>query len=77
MYFVDSPALRKESVTSLVVLDRVHTGVAALHEDLSRRLAAEVLGTKVLELDYVRETMRIEVQHRLPAVTAPLRGATS
>ncbi len=64
LYFVDSPSLRQASVTSLVVLDRVHVGDEALHRDLSGRLSAQVLSTKVLEVDYVRETMRVEVQHR-------------
>ncbi len=64
LYFVDSPSLREATFTSLVVLDRVHVGDEALHRDLSARLAADVLGTKVLEVDYVRETMRVEVRHR-------------
>lgn len=64
LYFVDSPSLRRATVTSLIVLDRVHVGDEALHRDLSGRLSADVLATKVLEVDYVRETMRVEVQHR-------------
>lgn len=64
LYFVDSPSVREATVTSLVVLDRVHVGDEPLHRDLSARLATEVLGTKVIEVDYVRETMRVEVQHR-------------
>ena len=72
LYFVDSPSLREAAVTSLVVLDRVHVGDEALHGDLSGRLAADVLGTKVLEVDYVRETMRVEVRHRpIPLSVTP------
>lgn len=72
LYFVDSPSLREATVTSLVVLDRVHVGDEALHRDLSGRLAADVLGTKVLEVDYVRETMRVEVRHRpIPLSVTP------
>ncbi len=72
LYFVDSPSLREATVTSLVVLDRVHVGDEALHGDLSGRLAADVLGTKVLEVDYVRETMRVEVRHRpIPLSVTP------
>ena len=80
LYFVDSPSLRTATATSLVVLDRVHVGDEALHRDLSQRLAARVLGTKVLEVDYVRETMRVEVRHRpvtalvdTPQIPAPRR----
>ena len=80
LYFVDSPSLREATVTSLVVLDRVHVGDAPLHSDLSQRLASRVLGTKVLEVDYVRETMCVEVRHRpvtatvdTPPIPAPRR----
>ena len=73
MYFVDSPALRDEVATSMVLLDRIHTGVAALHGDLGHRLAADVLSTKVLEVDYVRETMRVEVRHRARKVPVPIQ----
>lgn len=70
LYFVDSPVLRDATTTSLVVLDRVHAGTAALHADLEQRMATTVLGTKVIEVDYVRETTKVEVRHRpaeLPA----------
>lgn len=76
LYFVDSPSLRQATVTSLVVLDRVHVGDEPLHRDLAQRLASDVLGTKVLEVDYVRETMRVEVRHR-PAAAAVGAVATA
>ncbi len=75
MYFVDSPGMRDGSVTCLVVLDRVHAGPEALWRDLAERLGAEVLGARVLEVDYVRETTRVEVRHRplaTPTLVPPL-----
>lgn len=77
MYFVDSPAFRDDVATSLVLLDRVHVGAEALHRDLGHRLAAEVLATKVLEVDYVRETMRVEVRHRPREVLIPVQVPVS
>lgn len=64
LYFVDSPVLSNAATTSLVVLDRVHASGDALQADLRHRMATEVLSTKVLEVDYVRETTRVEVRHR-------------
>ena len=64
LFFVDNPVLGDAAATSLVVLDRVHAGTAELHADLSSRMVTEVLGTKVLEVDYVRETTKVEVRHR-------------
>jgi hypothetical protein len=64
LYFVDSPVLSDAATTSQVVLDRVLADSTALVLDLERRMATEVLSTKVLEVDYVRETTRVEVRHR-------------
>lgn len=64
LYFVDSSVLSDAATTSQVVLDRVLGDSTALVLDLERRMAIEVLSTKVLEVDYVRETTRVEVRHR-------------
>lgn len=64
LYFVDSPVLSDAATTSQVVLDRVHADSTALVLDLEQRMATEVLSTNVLEVDYVRETTRVEVRHR-------------
>ena len=64
LYFVDSPVLSDAATTSQVVLDRVLADSTALVLDLEQRMATEVLSTKVLEVDYVRETTRVEVRHR-------------
>lgn len=69
---VDSPTLHDGTATSLVLLDTVHSEQARLHEDLARRLSGDIISTKVLEVDYVRETMRIEVRHRPLASPAAL-----
>ena len=64
LYFVDSPALAAAATSTLVVLDRVHPTTDALQADLAARMGVEVLDSKVLEVDYVRETTRLEVRHR-------------
>ena len=74
MYFVDSPTLHDGSSTSLVVLDRVYDGEAALRLDLETRLSAEVLHTKVVEVDYLRESTKVEVRHRPATPAAHLVG---
>lgn len=64
LYFVDSPVLAAAVTTTVVVLDRVHPTTDALQADLAARMGVEVLDSKVLEVDYVRETTRLEVRHR-------------
>lgn len=64
LYFVDSPVLAAAATSTLVVLDRVHPTTDALQADLAARMGVEVLDSKVLEVDYVRETTRLEVRHR-------------
>ena len=74
LYFVDSPILADAATTSLVVLDRVHAGTEQLHVDLAARLGGEVLSSKVLEVDFIREATRVEVRYRPgnEAVTVPV-----
>lgn len=64
LYFVDSPALAAAATSTLVVLDREHPTTDAPQADLAARMGVEVLDSKVLEVDYVRETTRLEVRHR-------------
>ena len=72
LYFVDSPALAAAATSTLVVLDRVHPTTDALQADLATRMGVEVLDSKVLEVDYVRETTRLEVRHRPLDAPSPL-----
>ena len=47
-----------------VTLDVVHTDDAALVADLERRLGGQVLRHRVKDIDYVRDTMEVDVRYR-------------
>ncbi|WP_026929535.1 DUF4956 domain-containing protein [Glycomyces tenuis] len=71
MYVADHPRLANRSRHRIVILDTVHRGEAALAADLERRLDAEVRKFEVVDTDYVRETMTVDVRYRpLPAPVA-------
>jgi len=48
-----------------VTLDVVHTDDAALIADLERRLGGQVLAHRVKDIDYVRDTMEVDVRYRV------------
>jgi hypothetical protein len=48
-----------------VTLDVVHADDAALVADLERRLGGQVLRHRVKDIDYVRDTMEVEVTYRV------------
>ncbi|GAB3999813.1 hypothetical protein GCM10029992_29690 [Glycomyces albus] len=83
MYVADHPRLARRAEQRLVVLDTVHRGEEALRADLEARLGMPVLRAVVLDTDYVRETMTVEVRYRPVAsgstareeTTVPLRSA--
>ena len=54
-----------------VTLDVVHTDDAALIADLERRLGGQVLVHRVKDIDYVRDTMDVEVRYRVWSPVAP------
>jgi hypothetical protein len=64
MYVVDHPALLPplRHQRFRVVLDAVYADPAALRAELERRLGGEVKHLIVQEVDYVRETMRVDVR---------------
>lgn len=66
---IDHPRLSRPSRRLEVTLDRAFSDDDALREHLGVRLRAPVLGVTVLEVDYVRDTMRLEV--RLGAEESP------
>jgi hypothetical protein len=71
MFVVDSRPLRDRARRMDVTLDVVHDDDAALVADLERRLGGRVMHHEVNEVDYVRETMVVDVRYRVGApVTA-------
>lgn len=61
---VDHPRLGTASQRTEVTLELVLTDPAALRARLEERLRARVLAVAVLEVDWVRETTRVEVRHQ-------------
>jgi hypothetical protein len=59
---IDHPRLSRPSRRLVVALERAYDDDEALREHLRRRLRAPVLEVTVLEIDYVRETTRLEVR---------------
>ena len=78
MYVADHPRLANRTRHRLVVLDTVHRDEARLKADLERRLDAEVRKFEVIDTDYVRETMTVDVRFQpRPASVAPAERTVS
>ena len=58
---IDHPRISRPTRRLDVTLERVFSDDAALREHLRERLRAPVIEVTVREVDYVRETMRLEV----------------
>ena len=74
MLVIDSPRLRARSQRRIVTLDVVHDDDVALVADLERRLGGRVVRHQVDEVDYVRDTMIIDVRYRTPSARTRLAG---
>jgi len=65
MAVVDSRPLRERNRRTDVTLDVVHADDASLVADLERRLGGTVLHHEVNDVDYVRNTMLVDVRYRI------------
>jgi Domain of unknown function (DUF4956) len=65
MFVVDSKRLRDRARRLDVTLDVVHADDAALVADLERRLGGRVLHHEVNDIDYVRDTMIVDVRYQV------------
>jgi hypothetical protein len=65
MAIVDSKPLRERARRMDVHLDVVHSDDAALVADLERRLGGRVVRHEVNDIDYVRQTMVVDVRYRV------------
>ena len=77
LYLIDHPALYRRTARTRVTLDRVIADRTALRADLEARLGVEVVEATVVDVDYVRETMRVNVRTLQPPGVAEPSGATS
>jgi hypothetical protein len=70
MFVVDSRPLRDRARRMEITLDTVHADDAALVADLESRLNGQVIHHVVNEIDYVRDTMVVDVRYRAGSRTA-------
>jgi Domain of unknown function (DUF4956) len=68
---IDHPRISRPARRLEVTLERVFEDDEALRAHLRERLRAPVLDVHLLEIDYVRETTRVEVRLGAPAEEAP------
>ena len=73
MFAVDSSRLRERARRLDITLDKVHGDDAALIADLESRLGGKVMYHQVNDIDYVRETMVVDVRYRAGTHAAELR----
>jgi hypothetical protein len=73
MFAVDSSRLRERARRLDITLDKVHGDDAALVADLESRLGGKVMYHQVNDIDYVRETMVVDVRYRAGTHPAELR----
>ena len=77
LFLVDHPSLHRRTARTRITLDAVVTDPTALRAELERRLGVEVVEASVVEVDYVREVMRVNVRSLQPAGMPEPSGALS
>lgn len=70
LYAGDHPQLFGNYRHQIVVLDRAFTDEEALHQELERRLAANVNSVTVTKLDLVNEMTWVDVRYTVPVPAA-------
>jgi hypothetical protein len=73
VYLIDHPRIQRTTVRVEVILDSVITDPAALRLELKGRFGSEIVAMTIVEVDYVRETMRVWVTYveGRPEVSGP------
>jgi len=74
MLIVDGRSLRERAQRLDVTLDTVYTDNDALVADLERRLGGQVMHHEVNDIDYVRNTMVVDVRYRGGSTVAEERA---
>lgn len=79
VYLFDHPRVLRSAERRHVTLDAIHTDAFMLEQVLSSRLGATIIACNVTSIDYVQDSMEVEVQlrsHR-PHLNGPLDQATA
>jgi len=74
LFLVDHPAIHRRTARTQITLESVITEPATLRAEVERRLGVEVVEISVVEIDYVRESMRINVRSSQPPGVAEPSG---
>lgn len=74
LFLVDHPAIHRRTVRTQITLESVITAPAALRAEIERRLHVDVVEVAVVEIDYVRESMRVNVRSAQPPGVAEPSG---
>lgn len=64
VYFADHPALHPTVHTARLTLERAYTDSPGLRDAAGRQLGVEVLDLRIIEVDAVRDTTRVDVRYR-------------
>jgi len=74
LFLVDHPAIHRRTARTQITLESVLTEPVALRAELELRLGVEVVEATVVEIDYVRESMRVNVRSTQPPGVAEPSG---
>ncbi|QEC48778.1 DUF4956 domain-containing protein [Baekduia soli] len=74
LFLIDHPSLHRSTTRQRVTLDIVVNDPAELRAELAHRLGTEIVEATVVDVDYVREIMRINVRTLQPAGVAEPSG---
>jgi hypothetical protein len=77
LFLIDHPALYRRTSRTRVTLDSVISDRANLKAELEYRLGVEVVEATVVDVDYVREVMRVNVRTLQPPGVPEPSGSTA
>ena len=66
IYVLDHPSVMQAAERRHVTLDTIHTDPSSLRAALEHRLGGTVVECTITSIDFVRDTMELEVQHAEP-----------
>lgn len=75
IYVVDHPSLKTTVRRRAVILDEVITDSDAVRERLSAAFGLDIVALAITDVDYVRETTRVEIRYVANPLTVPRTDA--